>query len=282
MRPAAVLALTVGALTCFAANSLLARAALGTGRIDPASYTAVRLASGALVLWAIAASRGGARPKGGWSGATALFVYAAAFSVAYVRVRAGPGALLLFAAVQATMIGWGLARGARPTALQWAGLLVAIAGLAWLTLPGSSSPDPAGSALMAVAGIAWGAYTLAGRASRDPVGDTAGNFLRSAVITAGFLLLSAGSARAVPAGVALAAASGAVASGVGYSLWYSVVPKLGATRAAVVQLSVPVLAALGAIPLLGEPMTGRLMVAGAAIVSGVALAMFGHTASTAR
>lgn len=276
MRPALALALTAGTLVFFAANSLLARAALGSDLVDPATFTSVRLASGAASLALIAAVRGGSRPRGaGWGPALALFAYAAAFSLAYVRIRAGTGALLLFASVQATMIGWSVWRGARPTPLQWAGVGIALAGVAWLTLPGADAPDLVGALLMAAAGAAWGAYTLFGRSGRDPVADTAGNFLRATALTAGLSLLLAGRARATPAGIGLAAASGALASGVGYSLWYTVVPRLGATRAAAVQLAVPILAAAAAVAVLGEPFTARLGVAGLATLAGIALALLG-------
>lgn len=283
MRPLAVLAATAGTLVFFAANSLLARAALGAGLVDPATFTSVRLASGALALSAIVATRGGARGRGaGWAPALALFAYAAAFSLAYVRIRAGTGALLLFAAVQATMIGWSVSRGARPSRLQWAGVGIALAGVGWLTLPGANAPDLPGALLMGAAGIAWGAYTLFARRGDDPVADNAGNFRRAVVLTAGLSLLLAKSARATPAGLGLAAASGALASGVGYSLWYSVVPRLGATRAAVVQLAVPVLAAGAAVALLGEPLTGRLAVAGLLTLVGIALATLGASRAPPR
>jgi len=267
-------ALTAGALACFAANSLLCRAALGLQLVDPATYTWVRLVSGAAFLALVLAAARGARPAGGsFVSALAMFLYAAAFSLAYVRIGAGVGALLLFGAVQASMVGWTAIRGARPRPLQAAGLAVALAGLAWLALPGANAPDPWGSALMVAAGCAWGAYSLRARAADDPLATTAHNFLLGVPLAAAFGLALLRSASATPAGIALAAASGALASGGGYVLWYAVMPELGATRAAAVQLAVPVLAGVGATAFLGERLTPRIAVAGVAILAGIALTL---------
>lgn len=273
--PFATSALTAGALLCFAANSLLARAALGRGLADASSYTLVRLASGAGLLVVVARARGGRRGGGSWASAAALVAYAFPFSLAYLAIPTGTGALLLFAAVQATMIGGGVAQGARPSQLQWLGLAVALGGLVALTRPGAGGVDPAGAALMVLAGAAWGVYSLRGRGATDPLATTADNFARGVVLALplGAAALLLGGARATPAGVALAAASGALASAGGYSLWYAVVPSLGSTRAAAVQLSVPVLAALAAVVLLGEPLTPRLVGSGAAILAGIALTL---------
>jgi drug/metabolite transporter (DMT)-like permease len=272
MRAGPATAATLVALACFAANSLLARAALGPGLAGPGAFTGLRLVAGALALLGVSLARG-RRPAGGsWGSALALFAYAAAFSVAYVRIPAGAGALLLFAAVQATMIGWTVARGARPTRAQAAGVLVALAGLGALTRPGGSAPDALGAGLMALAGVAWGAYSLRGSGAADPIATTADNFARAAALAIPFAILAPGSGAPSPEGVGLAVASGALASAGGYCVWYAVVPALGPTRAAVVQLAVPVLAAGAAVVLLGEPLTPRLVVSGAAIVSGIALA----------
>ncbi|MFT3913755.1 MAG: DMT family transporter [Anaeromyxobacteraceae bacterium] len=272
-RPRLVL-LTAASLACFAANSLLCRAALRPGLVDPATFTLVRLASGAAALAALVAVARRARPSGGsWPSALALVAYAVAFSLAYVRIGAGVGALLLFGAVQVSMVGWGALRGARPGGLAALGIALALGGLAWLVLPGATAPDPAGAGLMLAAGAAWGAYTLRGRGARDPLATTAGNF---ALALPGALLFSAAlwkDAHATPAGLALAAASGALASGGGYSLWYAAVPALGATRAAAVQLSVPILAGLGATAFLGERLTPRIAAAGAVILLGIALTL---------
>lgn len=266
--------LTGAALACFAANSLLCRAALGRGLLDPATFTWIRLGSGAAALAAALGVTRRARPSGGTSGAAlALFVYAAAFSLAYVRIGAGVGALLLFGAVQVTMVGWSALRGARPRPAQLAGLTVAVGGLAWLVLPGASAPDPLGAALMLAAGAAWGAYSLRGRRAADPLATTAHNFLLALPPAAALGVALAGRASFTTAGVLLAAVSGALASGGGYSLWYAVVPALGATRAAAVQLAVPVVAGLGATAFLGERLTPRIAAAGLAILAGIAVTL---------
>ncbi len=274
-------ALTLAALACFAANSLLARRALGADLADPATYTAVRLAAGALTLRGLTFATRRGRPAGGsWGSALALFAYAAAFSLAYLRIAAGPGALLLFAAVQVTMLGWSVVRGQRPAAVQWFGAVVALGGLAYLTLPGArGGVDALGAALMVAAGGAWGAYSLRGRTSRDPLQTTAANFARAAVLALPLLVAFGPTLAARPSGVLLAALSGAVASGVGYSFWYAAVPGLGATRAATVQLAVPVLTALGAAALLGEPVTLRFVVSALAILGGISLSIFPGIAS---
>lgn len=270
------IALTSAALIGFAANSLLCRAALGRNAIDPATFTFVRLASGAIVLWLLA--RRGERapvPRELFS-PLALFAYAIFFSFAYVRLRTGAGALLLFGAVQVTMIIAGARAGERPRPGVWLGLLLAIVGLAALTLPSAStaSTDPLGALLMVIAGVAWGVYSLRGRGTKSPLPTTARNFAVStplALLSAAFVFRSA---HASPRGIALAIASGALASGVGYTLWYAALPALTATRAAVVQLSVPVIAALAGVVILGEPLTTRVAIAGTTILLGVALALY--------
>jgi drug/metabolite transporter (DMT)-like permease len=265
---------TVLALLGFAANSLLCRRALGFGLIDPASFTAIRLVSGAASLALILALRHAEAPAGGsWLSALALFAYAAAFSASYVRIGAGVGALLLFGAVQATMLFWGLLCGERPRPKQWLGIALALGGLASLNLRGADAPDSSGALLMIAAGMSWGVYSLRGRGSKDPLSTTSANFLRTVPLVAVLSLLSLESSHLSAAGVGLAVGSGALASGVGYSLWYAALPYLSATRAAAVQLSVPVLASTGAILLLGESFTLRLLIAGTAILSGVWLAI---------
>lgn len=273
-------ALTVLALIGFAANSLLCRAALGDGawRIDAASFTSLRLISGALVLGLLLRARGGGgrAGRGSWGSAVALFAYAAGFSLAYVRISAGVGAVLLFGCVQATMLGVGLFRGERPRVLEWVGLAMALGGLIVLRLPGATAPDALGATLMAGAGVAWGVYSLRGRGNADPLAATADNFLRSVPLTLGLsalALLALERPHATLSGVGLAVASGALASGVGYSLWYAALPHLTAMRAAVVQLAVPVVAALGGVLLLGESLTARLVGAGSALVCGVLLTL---------
>lgn len=265
---------TAAALVCFAGNSLLCRLALAAGQIDAASFTAVRLASGALVLAALAGRRRAGRGHvDAWLSGGALFLYAAPFSVAYLQLGAAAGALILFAVVQATMIGWGLLRGERPGPGVWTGFGIAVAGLIALLLPGATSPAPAGAAAMAAAGVAWGVYSLRGRrAAGDARAVSAANFITTLPMAGAFVLgwgLLHG-LHATPRGVAYAALSGAVASGLGYSMWYVALRAMTATRAAILQLTVPVLAAGAAVVWLHEPLTARLLLCGAAILGGVA------------
>jgi drug/metabolite transporter (DMT)-like permease len=265
------LLLTTLAMAAFAGNSLLCRAALRQTAIDPVTFTAARITAGALALAVIARLLGTARGKGGsWPSALALFAYAAAFSAAYVTLSAGTGALLLFGAVQATMTLRGLYRGERLRGPQALGLGLALAGLVTLTLPGLSAPRPIGALLMLGAGVAWGIYSLRGRGAGDPVAATSGNFLRAALPALALWLALLPRAHLDAVGLAYAAASGALASGVGYAIWYSALRGLTATRAAGVQLSVPVLAALGGIALLGEPFTLRLAAAAVLVLGGIA------------
>jgi drug/metabolite transporter (DMT)-like permease len=260
------------AMVAFAANSLLCRLALRGGAIDAASFTTIRIVSGALVLWVIARMRDGTMTSAGsWSSAAALFGYAAAFSFAYIELSAAVGALILFCSVQVTMIGWGLWRGERIAARQAAGLSLAIAGLVGLLWPGLSAPPPGSAALMLAAGIAWGIYSLRGRRSGDPTIATAGNFVRAAAFAVVLSLVTLGGASADAAGVLYAIASGALASGLGYAIWYTALPGLTATKAATVQLSVPVIAAAAAVVLLDEAITLRLVLGSAAILGGIAL-----------
>ena len=270
--------LTLLAMLAFAANSLLCRLALKDAHIDAASFTALRLVSGALVLAMIVRLRGG-QPlaAGSWRSAWALFVYAAAFSYAYLGLSAAAGALLLFGAVQATMVGYGLHAGERMTARQWTGLLVAAAGLLALLLPGLAAPPLHHALLMVAAGIGWGVYSLRARGSGDPAGATAGNFLRAAPIAAALGIASIPWSGMDAAGVAYALSSGALASGLGYVVWYSALQGLNATTAASVQLSVPVLAMLGGVILLSEPVTARLLYASIAILGGLALVILKKT-----
>lgn len=265
-------ALVALALVAFAGNSLLARLALREGGMDAASFTGLRLASGAAVLWALAAwQRGSESGHGSWGSALALFVYAAAFSLAYVDLQAGAGALLLFGAVQVTMVGRGLWAGERLSAWQWLGLALALAGLAGLLLPGLSAPPLLPALLMLAAGVAWGVYSLRGRGAGDPVRVSAGNFLRTLPFAAAFALLTLGNVRLDGAGVAYALASGALASGLGYAVWYTALPSLRASTAASLQLAVPLLVALAGVAFLGEAPTLRLGLTALAILGGVAL-----------
>lgn len=267
-----IIVLTVLAMIAFAGNSLLCRLALRDTTIDAASFTAIRLGSGAVMLWLVVRLRGGAYTgAGSWRSALALFAYAAGFSFAYLSLPAASGALLLFGAVQATMIGHGLWAGERLRRMQLAGLALALAGLVGLLLPGLSAPPLQGSLLMLGAGVAWGVYSLRGRGAGDATQVTAGNFLRAVPIAAALSLLMIGDVSLDRAGIAYAVASGALASGLGYAIWYTALPGLKATKAATVQLSVPVIAALGGVAFLGEAITLRLMLASVAILGGIAL-----------
>ena len=274
--PAArVLWLTALAMGAFAGNSLLCRQALQHTDIDPASFTAVRLVSGAAVLWALVHWRG-QRSAGDWASATALFVYAAAFSFAYLSLSAGTGALLLFGAVQATMLGWGLWRGQRLSRGQAAGLTVAMGGLVALLLPGVTAPPVVGALLMIAAGGAWGVYSLRGRGAGDPTAVTAGNFLRAGVLALVLGLAALPWATVDPAGLLWALCSGALTSGLGYAVWYAALKGLHPTSSAAVQLSVPVLTALGGVAFLSEPVTLRLALCSLAILGGIAWVIAGQ------
>lgn len=277
---------TCVALVGFAANSLLCRSALGDRQIDAASFTSIRLASGALALVLLlrATSRtslGGVGRAGDFGSAAALFAYALAFSIAYLRIGAGIGALILFGSVQTTMIGWALLRGERPSPAEWLGLATAVTGLVVLVFPGLHAPDPSGSLLMAGAGFAWGIYSLRGRRAVKPLAATAGNFVRALPMALGASALMAATRgfSISSRGVLLASVSGAMTSGMCYSVWYSVLPRLGATRAAIVQLAVPALAAFGGVLLLGETLQPRVAIAGAAILGGIALAILRRRSS---
>jgi len=272
MSYARIISLTSLAMVAFAGNSLLCRQALKHTAIDPASFTAIRLVSGALMLWLVVRMKHTAPVgKGNWPSAFALFAYAAGFSFAYVSLPAASGALLLFGAVQATMIGYGIWKGERLRGLQLVGVLLAIAGLVGLLLPGLSAPPLLGALLMIGAGVAWGVYSLRGKGAGDPTRVTAGNFIRAVPITLVLSLLMLDFATVNAAGFYYAVASGALASGLGYAIWYTALPALKNTSAASVQLSVPVIAALGGIVFLGEPMTLRLILASVAILGGIAL-----------
>lgn len=269
---ARILALTSLTMVAFAGNSLLCRMALKQTSIDPASFTTIRLVSGALTLWLVARARHGMAAGGGnWLSALALFAYASSLSFASVHLPAAMGALLLFGAVQATMIGHGIWAGERPRRMQFAGLVLAFVGLVGLLLPGLSAPPLLDSALMLGSGVAWGIYSLRGKGAGNPTRVTAGNFLRASPIAIALTLYMMNGTSLDPAGIGYALLSGALTSGMGYTIWYMVLPALKATQASIVQLSVPVIAALGGILFLGEPLTLRLALASAAILGGIAL-----------
>jgi drug/metabolite transporter (DMT)-like permease len=267
------------ALVAFATNSLLCRRALGADAIDAASFSAIRLASAAAALLLIAAVRGGdlVRLRGSWASTASLFVYAVAFSFAYLELDVGTGALILFGTVQATMLFAALRSGDRPDGREWAGIAVALGGLVYLVSPGLAAPAPAGSLLMAVAGGAWGVYTVRGGGGRDPIGDTTGNFVRTLPLVVGLSLFAFQSFRASGEGVLLAVLSGALMSGVGYVVWYTALQGLKTTQAAAIQLAVPVLAAAVGALVLSEEISARLVLSGGLILGGVGLAMRGKS-----
>lgn len=276
---------TAVALLCFAGNSLLCRLALADAEIDPASFTALRLASGAAVL-ALLSARGPdlAPRRRTWIPALFLLGYAAPFSWAYVSLGAATGALILFASVQVTMLAWGVARGERPSALGWLGAATAVAGLVWLTAPGVDARDPTSAVVMAASGAAWGAYSVCGRGAGDPLRATASSFVRASILAGPALVLAMAFVQphASSRGIALALASGAITSGVGYAVWYAALAGLTVTRAAVVQLLVPALAALGGVVLLGEQASPRLVLAGTLTLVGVALTVAPRPRSESR
>ncbi len=278
MSPLPITLLTSLAMLAFAGNSLLNRLALTGSTLDAAGFTLLRLLSGAVFLWLLLRiRRRSAALAGNGLSALALFLYAAGFSFAYRDLTASTGALLLFGAVQATMILAGIVRGERPGRLQIAGSALALAGLLYLLLPGASAPQPLAAALMIAAGISWGVYSLHGRGSADPLADTAGNFIRAvplALLTVaggwlvnGELMLSQADSR----GVLYALLSGALASGAGYALWYRVLPAMQAATAATVQLTVPALTDIAGVWLLAEPLTMRIILASLLILGGVAV-----------
>lgn len=271
--------LTSITMVAFASNSLLCRLALQHAAIDAASFSSIRLVSGAVVLVVLARASAGRAPpaRADWAAATMLFLYVAFFSFAYLTLSAGTGALILFGAVQLTMLAAGLRAGERFEALGWAGFALAAGGLVYLVSPGVTAPTPLGAALMTVAGIAWGMYSLRGRGLDNPLAATAGNFLRAAPMALALSMLLYDRAHASPAGILLALASGALTSGIGYVIWYAALKGLSAIRAAAVQLSVPPIAAFGAVLFLAEPLTPRLAAASAAILGGIALVLASRT-----
>jgi drug/metabolite transporter (DMT)-like permease len=282
--------LTLVTMLCFAGNSVLCRLALRQTSIDAASFTSVRLISGALMLTLLVLGRHRWRGQmitspsrssgfgGNWMSALALFVYACAFSFSYNKLSTGTGALLLFGAVQATMILTGLWRGERLNARQVGGLLLALLGLVAILSPSLDAPPLGSALLMLTSGVAWGVYSLRGRGVADPTGDTAGNFLRAALLS---VLLSAAllaQQQLDAMGLLYALLSGAVTSGLGYAIWYTVVPRLTRTRAATVQLSVPVLAALAGALFVQEPITVGLLLTAAAVLGDIALVVLNKRA----
>ena len=284
-----IIFLTAFALAAFAFNSILCRLALRGGEADAAGFTMVRLAAGAVTLLGITIISGIARRgksqvpllragfrNGSWVSALWLATYAVLFSLAYLGITAGTGALILFGSVQLTMLAVSIARGERPPLLEWLGIAVAIGGLVYLVLPGLAAPPLNSSILMAIAGAAWGLYTLRGKKSNDPLADTTGNFLRTLIVVPVLALIFWSSLHLTPQGTLLAILSGAVTSGIGYSIWYAALKHHTATRAAVLQLSVPVIAAILGIFFLAETANLRLVISGALVLGGIGLTIIGR------
>ena len=273
MRPNTI-ALTMAAMVAFAANSVLCRLALGAGLIDAASFATVRTVAGAVILGVILLLRpdkAGAKPD--WRSILTLYLYMVFFAFAYLSLSAGTGALVLFGAVQLTMFIVALRSGEHFSPASWAGLVLAITGLVYLVSPGVTAPDPLGAGLMAVAGVAWGFYSLVGRSAGDPTEATAWNFIYAVPLVVVTSLVFIGDFQVSPAGAGYAVASGAIASGIGYVIWYAALRGLTATSAATVQLSVPIIAAIGGVILMSEEVTLRLVVASVATLGGVALVL---------
>ena len=263
----------------FAANSVLCRLALGEGAIDASSFTVIRLLSGVVVLLAITRISGSeidSSAKGSWSSSLMLFLYAITFSFAYVTLDTGTGALILFGSVQITMILLSLLSGTRLHGTEWAGVVVAFAGFVYLMLPGVTTPSAMGFFLMTVAGIAWGIYTLKGRGSKSPLMDTAYNFFRTLPLVVLVAVVALQDAQSSPQGVLLAVLSGGIASGIGYTVWYIALGGLSATQAAVLQLLVPVIAAMGGVVLVSEAITLRLTISAAMILGGILMVVLGR------
>jgi len=281
--------LTAFALLAFAFNSILCRLALRGGEADAAGFTIVRLAAGAVTLLGITIISGIARRgnsqvpllragfrNGSWVSALWLATYAVLFSLAYLGITAGTGALILFGSVQLTMLAVSIARGERPPLLEWLGIAVAIGGLVYLVLPGLAAPPLNSSILMVIAGASWGLYTLRGKKSNDPLADTTGNFLRTLVVVPVLAMIFWSSLHLTPQGTLLAILSGAVTSGIGYSIWYAALKHHTATRAAVLQLAVPVIAAILGIFFLAETASLRLVISGALVLGGIGLTIVGR------
>ena len=265
--------LTALAMLAFAANSVFCRMALGEGAIDAASFTAIRLLSGAVTLGIIllCRNRGFRREKVNMLSASMLFIYAICFSFSYIELSTGAGALILFGTVQLTMILYGLIKGERPGRLAWVGIIAAGGGLVYLVMPGISAPPFFSASLMVVAGLAWGVYSLRGKGVSDPVTTTSWNFIATIPMVLICSLIFQADVSVSTKGLTLAILSGALASGIGYAIWYSALPGLTPTRAATVQLSVPVIAALGGVILMAEPVSVRLVVSSIVVLGGVYL-----------
>lgn len=277
--------LTSLALIAFAANSVLCRLALGNEAIDAASFTIIRLLSGTTVLLLIVATtRNSAADatKGSWGASFMLFLYAATFSYAYISLDTGTGALIMFGSVQITMILLSLISGARLHLTEWAGVAMAFTGFVYLILPGVTTPSTTGFALMTVSGIAWGIYTLKGRGSKNPLLDTAYNFLRTTPLVIILAIIAMNTLNYSTGGIVLALLSGGITSGIGYTIWYIALRGLTSTQAAVLQLSVPLIAALGGVIFVSEAITFRLMISATLVLGGILMVVLGRYYFTQR
>jgi drug/metabolite transporter (DMT)-like permease len=280
-QAARAIAYTSVAMLAFAANSIICRLALRDTAIDPSSFTSIRLLSGAialLVIFGLKRRNQSLRSHGGWISALMLFAYAICFSYAYISLSAGAGALILFGFVQATMITIGVWTGDRPSVFEWLGWSFAFGGMVWLILPGVEAPPPAGAMLMALAGIAWGVYSIRGRTESDALASTASNFTLSLVMVLVLIAFTLSDAELSARGIALAIVSGALTSGLGYVIWYAALDYLSSMQAALVQLSVPAIATAGGVLLLAEPLSFRLLVSSALVLGGISLALVRKTA----
>ncbi len=270
---------TLFALIAFAANSVLCRMALGEGVIDAPSFTVVRLMSGIAVLIVISSLRANkekSTSKGSWISAMMLFLYAITFSFAYISLETGTGALILFASVQITIILISIVSGNKLHISEWTGVIISFTGFVYLVLPGVTAPSLIGFVLMSIAGIAWGIYTLRGKGSTDPLVDTTFNFVRTAPLVIALILITLSDIHLSTEGIVLAVLSGAVASGIGYSVWYAALGGLSATEAAVVQLAVPVIAAVGGVIFVSEAITLRLILSAIMILGGILTVVLGR------
>lgn len=270
------ISLTTVAMLAFAGNSILCRMALYDAAIDAASFTNIRMLSGALTLLVILAMKSTLRKTtscGSWFSALMLLIYAVCFSYAYIDLGAGTGALILFGLVQGTMIVSALLAGDRPSLIETLGWISAAAGMVYLVLPGAEAPSLSGTVLMAVAGIAWGVYCIRGQAESDALASTASNFARSLVLVPLLFVFTMSSINMTVRGAVLAVASGAITSGIGYVIWYAALTHLKTLQAAMVQLSVPAIAALGGVVLLGEALSLRLIIAAGLILGGISIAL---------
>ena len=276
-RPRVIL-LTSIALVAFAGNSVLCRMALDGGTIDAAGFSTIRLASGAialLIILSVTGRKDSSKSHGSWISASMLFLYTVCFSFAYINLDTGTGALILFGMVQATMIAGALLEGDRPSPVEWGGWLLAVVGFIYLMRPGLTAPSAIGAGLMGLAGVGWGIYSLRGRSESDALGATTFNFIRSVPLVIVVALIAFSHLHLSREGIVLAAVSGALTSGVGYAIWYAALRGLSSMQAAMVQLSVPLLAAAGGMLLLSEPASTRLIVSGVLILGGICLAVFG-------